>query len=569
MLRYASLLKNNRRAIKMSQFIKHTPCEHCGSSDAGSLYSDHWVCFSCNTRKGKKKESKTTMTKNSKFSLLKNLSYQNIPNRKLKVETLQKYGAGLTKYSKLGKVVVFPYFKNRQLVAQHIRSATKEFRWIGTTDVELYGQGLYSSDKYDTVIITEGEYDCLSLAQYAKNIAVVSIPLGVNSADKHIKANIEWLEGFKTIMLCFDNDEPGLQASKKCATLFSPGKAKIVNLAPYKDPNDFLMQGKQRELFKAINNAQPFQVDGLVSGEKVRERLREYWQGDIVGGWGIQYPKFNEVLKGVKQKRIYLFTAGTGVGKSTLVNELAYHIKTKHNLKLGVIALEESVEESAMRFISLHLNKRIEQGELKSQVTMQEIEKSYEEVVKDIVFYDHFGSLNAKKLLSKMRFMVKACGVEVLVFDHISIAVSGEETKDERKYIDMLMTKLRQLVEETKVTVFLICHLKRKEGKSPEEGGKVYLSDLRGSGALGQISDYVVALERDTSNEDTEAQCVSRIKVLKNRVNGKTHYCDYLKYCHKTGRMNHIPKEEAEDLIGRQDKTTTRRSKKIQPNDDF
>jgi len=554
--------------VIMSQFIKHTPCNHCGSSDAGSLYDDgHWYCFACGVRE-QKGENRITMPKNKHFTPLRDLSFQNIPKRKLKVETLQKYGAGITTYGKLGKVVVFPYFKNRQLVAQHIRSACKEFSWLGSTDIELYGQGLYSSDKYDTVIITEGEYDCISIAQYAKNVAVVSIPLGVNSAEKHIKANIEWLEGFKSVILCFDNDEPGIEATKKCATLFSPGKVKTVNLAPHKDPNEFLMKGQQSELFKAINNAQPYQIDGLVSGESVRARLMEYWQGDIVGGWSIQYPKLDDVLKGVKQKRIYLFTAGTGVGKSTLVNELAYHIKTKHNLKLGVIALEESVEESAMRYISLHLNKRIEQGELKAQVTLQEIEKCYEEVVKDIVFYDHFGSLNAKTLLNKMRYMIKSCGVQVLVFDHISIAVSGEETNDERKYIDLLMTKLRQLVEETKVTVFLICHLKRKEGKSPEEGGKVYLSDLRGSGALGQISDYVIALERDTSTENVEAQCVSRIKVLKNRVNGKTYYCDYLKYNHRTGRMNAISSEEAEGLIGQQ-KTEGKNKKQIPPNDDF
>ena len=33
-----------------SDFIRHLPCENCGSSDANSLYTDgHTFCFSCNT----------------------------------------------------------------------------------------------------------------------------------------------------------------------------------------------------------------------------------------------------------------------------------------------------------------------------------------------------------------------------------------------------------------------------------------------------------------------------------------------------------------------------------------
>ena len=33
---------------KKSEFVKHVPCEHCGSSDAGAIYTDgHFHCFAC------------------------------------------------------------------------------------------------------------------------------------------------------------------------------------------------------------------------------------------------------------------------------------------------------------------------------------------------------------------------------------------------------------------------------------------------------------------------------------------------------------------------------------------
>jgi twinkle protein len=81
--------------------------------------------------------------------------------------------------------------------------------------------------------------------------------------------------------------------------------------------------------------------------------------------------------------------------------------------------------------------------------------------------------------------------------DHISIVISGQETGDERKEIDILMTKLRSLVEETNCNLVAVCHLRKTSGKPHEEGGRITSQDLRGSGSIYQISNTVLALERD------------------------------------------------------------------------
>ena len=68
------------------------------------------------------------------------------------------------------------------------------------------------------------------------------------------------------------------------------------------------------------------------------------------------------------------------------------------------------------------------------------------------MFYDHFGSLESDRLLTMMRYMA-ASGCRFIVLDHISIVVSGLESHDERKDIDILMTKLASFVQETGVGV--------------------------------------------------------------------------------------------------------------------
>ena len=109
-----------------------------------------------------------------------------------------------------------------------------------------------------------------------------------------------------------------------------------------------------------------------------------------------------------------------------------------------------------------------------------------------------------------------------------------DEDGGERKAIDKLMTNLRSLVEETQCTMFVVSHLKRPEKKGHEEGGQVSLSQLRGSGAIAQLSDMVIGLERNQQGDNPN---VLTIRVLKNRHSGETGVSGHLYYNTETGRL--------------------------------
>ena len=68
--------------------------------------------------------------------------------------------------------------------------------------------------------------------------------------------------------------------------------------------------------------------------------------------------------------------------------------------------------------------------------------------------------------------------------------------------IDSTMTKLRSLVERTGIALFLVSHLRRTTtDTNHEEGARVTLGQLRGSAAIAQLSDSVIALERDQQSD--------------------------------------------------------------------
>ena len=111
------------------------------------------------------------------------------------------------------------------------------------------------------------------------------------------------------------------------------------------------------------------------------------------------------------------------------------------------------------------------------------------------------------------------------------------DTQDERRSIDMTMTKLRKLVEELKCAMFVVSHLKRPEGKfGHEEGVQTSLSHLRGSHSLAQLSDCVLGFERDQQSKDEHN--VLTCRVLKNRFSGDTGIATTLIYNKDTGRLS-------------------------------
>jgi twinkle protein len=224
-------------------------------------------------------------------------------------------------------------------------------------------------------------------------------------------------------------------------------------------------------------------------------------------------------------------TAGSGVGKSTFCGEVAQSL-VDQGQNIGYIALEEGLQRTALRLMSVKANKPLHlNNDLAQDVLREAFEASLG--TGQVFLRDGFGSVDPEAILSDIRFMVVK-GVSWVILDHLSILMSGNESHDERKLIDVTMTKLRSFVEETGIGLILISHLKRpSDGKGHEDGAKVSLGQLRGSHAIVQLSDLVVALERDLSSGKNNAN----IRVLKNRFNGKTGPAGTIVFDSETGRM--------------------------------
>ena len=159
------------------------------------------------------------------------------------------------------------------------------------------------------------------------------------------------------------------------------------------------------------------------------------------------------------------------------------------------------------------------------------------EVVNLSDFYDSWGSCDVDSLMTKLRYLAVGCECDFIVLDHVSMVVSGMDV-EERKTLDLLMTNLRQFVEQTGVGLIGVCHLRRNGGKdSFNEGGQVSLTDLRGSAGLEQLSDVVIASERNQQHGDEDKQDITNFRVLKNRPFGNVGPAGAARYDRDRGRL--------------------------------
>lgn len=540
-----------------SSFIRKEPCPACGSRDNLARYSDgHAFCFTqgCGHYEPGDGSERTTSRKKSPMSreLISGGEYRALKARGITEETCRKFGYQIGRF-KDQLVHLAPYYnESGELIAQKVRFQDKTFTVTGDMKQSLlFGQQLWKAGGRK-VVITEGEIDAMTVSQLQGNKwPVVSIQNGAQSAKKALSKQLEWLCSFEEVILMFDMDEPGRQATAECAPLFPPGKCKVAHL-PMKDPNELLLAGKGEEVVTAIWQARDYRPDGIIDGADITlDQLQE-----PISGYTIRYPKLNEMIGGLREGELTLLTAGSGVGKSTLAREIAYGLHQDHTLTIGNIYLEENLKKTAQGYVAIHND--VPLGKLRKNPDLITPD-AWASTLKDVVhqrmfFYDHFGSMEADSLLAKIRYMRVALGCNFIVLDHISIVVSGAEGsgEGERRDIDKLMTKLRSLVEETGVGIIAIVHLKQPEGKPHEEGGRVTLSQLRGSGALKQLSDNVIALERDQQGENRD---VSISRVLKCREFGETGEADYILYDRETGRL--LPIDEPPSKHGFKDETSS------------
>jgi twinkle protein len=453
-----------------------SPCDICGSSDGREFYEDHSYCFASCEDKDRWQPLSGEQRRNivsqpdaqPAVDLTRSGFYKAISDRGISEETCKKYKVSIT--------------------------------------------------------------DCLSVAEFFdRKWDVVSVRNGAQAAKKELQDQLEFLEGYDHIVLCFDNDAEGDKAVKQCREIFSPGKVRIMQLPDgMKDPNAMLKARATKAFMDAFWNAKEFSPVGIVNIKDTWGEVLKYKETPSV-----PYPwsGLDQMLLGQRKKEIVVWAAETGVGKSQTMREIQHHIVNTTDSRAGCLMLEESVAKTTVGWMSFAagfpLHKQLK------QTSNEDLRRYWEKATAGDKFtlLDHRGwQNNLDTLKARIRYMRHALNCEWIVLDHLHIALSSiKGASQDWSGIDELMTDLVGLVQDVDVGLHLVSHV--SEGRS-----------LRGSKGIEKLADAVVYLERDKHTEDPMWENVTTVVVDKNRFAGDTGVACYLKYNPETGRMAEIPK---------------------------
>ena len=512
--------------LDKGEFVRHEPCDNCGSSDANSLYSNgSRFCYSCRTytpAEGINLNSQSPRT-------MSNVTLKGEPEA-LKRRGLSEKTCRFFRIFRDGVTLRFPYYtSDGVLVGTKVKNKRKEFTYEGVSTDTLFAQHLFPSTG-KRIVVTEGELDAASCYEAMSGWPMVSLPHGAASAKKDLQKQIPLFQGYEEIVLFFDGDDAGRKASKEAASILPAGKVKIAYLEGYKDPSEALQANDGEAIRKAIWDAKVYRPDGIVEGKTLLELVTTPQPP-----FDHEYPfdGLNKKLHGIRYGELTTITAGTGAGKTSFVRNIATNLLSKGE-SVGILELEASNRRTALGLMSTAVGKNLQLGEPDET----ELTTAFKDSISNwnLYLFDGFGSFDPELIFNRIEYL--ACGLEcrTIFLDHLSILLSGLDG-DERRMIDSTMTKLRSLVERTGISLFLVSHLRRSnnDNNAHEEGGRVSLSQLRGSHSIAQISDNLVGLERDQQTEGGRG--LTTVRVLKNRLFGETGTCGTLDYNLNTCRF--------------------------------
>jgi len=519
-----------------SEFVAHEPCDNCGSSDANSRYSDgHAFCFSCQTYTPADGDNNTPRMINDRTTAKFLGEAEALKKRGISEATNSFY-----RIYRYGNTLRFPYYTDDGVVAGFkIKTKSKDFHYEGQSTSTLFGQHLFPTTG-KRIVITEGELDAASCYEVMSGWPMVSLPHGAAAARKDLQKAIPFLQGYQEIVLFFDSDEAGREAVESASSILPAGRVKIARLDAYKDASDALQANDQEAIRRAIWDAKPYRPDGIVDGKNLLGLVTEPTKT-----CDHEYPfeGLNDKLHGIRYGELTTLTAGSGSGKTSLVRAIAADLLQKGET-VGILELEANNKRTALGLMSAALGKPYHIGEH----DREELTTAFNDTLSNwnVFLFDGFGSFDPDVIYNRIEYLASGLECRIIFLDHLSILLSGLDG-DERRMIDSTMTKLRSLVERTGIALFLVSHLRRtnSDNNSHEEGGRVSLGQLRGSHSIAQLSDSVIALERDQQGE-ADAN-LTTLRVLKNRFSGEVGVATQLSYDLSTCQFyENKPEETAE-----------------------
>lgn len=383
-----------------------------------------------------------------------------------------KIGESLEYFPQVGKkrrAINFNYYRENDLVNVKYRDGQKNFKMVSGAELIFYG--LDNIKTMDKIYIVEGEIDALSLHE-AGIYSVCSVPNGASKGNQRLEYLdncFEYFKDKKEIVLCTDNDSPGIQLRKELARRFGAYRCKYVDFGDYKDANEILVTKGGETLRNVIKMAKNFPLEGVLNIENIWQSVLNYNENGVKN-YSVGLPNADNYFK-MSFGEWSVVTGIPNSGKSDVMDQICCNLALKYDMRCAMFAPESFPYEGHIKRIANKLN---ETNCNNSQLNQ----------TKDFI-QDHFfwvkidlENLTLKGILNSFRELVFQKGINVFVIDPWNML--DHSAQRDYSYIGRSLSEITQFCQQTNTHLFLVAHPRKIESENGTYK-KPTLYDISGS----------------------------------------------------------------------------------------
>ena len=371
-----------------------------------------------------------------------------------------------------GKSIKFPYFYNSVCVNIKSRTHDKRF-WQEKDGLKC----LYRLDKIristkKTLVITEGEMDCLSLIE--AGLEATSIPDGAPSANaKNFNSKFDFLKNavgvfdkFEKIVLAGDNDDPGKRAIEELGRRIGYERCYVVKYPDgCKDINDVLKKHGKNEIKRVINSAKPYPVEGIISPNDCISDLLDEYENGIKGGESTGWKSLDNLYT-ARIGEMTVVTGMPGSGKSNFIDALCLNLAMAHHWRIGYFSPENwPVKRHIKTLLEKLVDKTflpvtLENGTAMNRMTPVDIKEGtnwLDDHIRFILPKEEI--LTVEAILKYARILCLQYGIKGLVLDPWNEFEHTQKNGErEDQYISRQLTAIRRFARFNGIHIWIIAH---------------------------------------------------------------------------------------------------------------
>lgn len=413
-------------------------------------------------------------------------------------------------------VLMFPFFsaQNDRIEFIKYRNTSKDAsvkEWA-ERDMKPILYGMQACEEGDTIVVTEGQIDALSVATAGiKN--VVSVPNGAKGFT-WVKHCGEWLSKYKTIIIFGDCENGKISLVEEMKKHFPKNLIKVVRVRDYlylKDANEILTNHGTNAIIECIERAELTPLKSVKNMSEIEFGCQTA-KAHIKTG----FKQLDKSIGGFYEGQLVILSGKSGNGKSTFLSQImANMVEQKKEVFLYSGELtSEFCKYWAWLQIAGHNNIiKVKEGEEEHYTLDYYTVKAIDMWAKDMLYLYDCESLEGDEcegLLEVLEQSIVRYNIKVALIDNLMTALDESMSTDLFTTQTTFVKRLKDIAKRYNIVVVLVAHPKKSKEDFDNES-------IAGSSNIGNLSDLILALERTTPEEDFD----TRLMVTKNRIRGK------------------------------------------------